>query len=332
MTSGSGSLKSRMARSGSGCAVYVVSAAALAFLIDRYTATRLDGALRPWVGIAAAPFITLGLATVWGVLRGHTRSVRPEALLADATARGLPSRDGPLLSTGVVRTQAWPLKAPLSGTECVAYLYRMYYAVRDSEQGRREVPVYWGQACRPFSVASPGRNVRVAAVPMLIDKPVVMQGEAVLARSRAHIAGTQFEVAKGVIGAIGSAVAIVDDVFSDETCDHGAEVGREISRHWVYDGEPVDPSRLVLEETILAVGATVSVFGPWSAARQAIVPHLDGHDSLIASATAGPAERLLADGAGLPPSIGGAIVTAVVLLGSGAGIVWGALRLFRLAE
>ena len=70
-----------------------------------------------------------------------------------------------MVVTGVARCDGPPLRAPLTGTECIAYQYRMYRKLRtDAEQGTRTEPIWWGMACRPFVVDAGRRAVRVAAI------------------------------------------------------------------------------------------------------------------------------------------------------------------------
>ena len=214
-----GSITNRMKRSSSGCAIYFVLFLGLAYGLDRFTAPYLIAEARPWVGIVAAVFVTLAIGSFWGLLTGYTQGGGSAALLAAAQQSGLPNQDGPLLCAGTVRLDAAfgePLIAPLSGTACAAYFYRMYYVTSNPTERRKEVPVYWGSACVPFRIESASRSVRVAAVPMLDDAPTKMDAESHISRAREYIANTQFEVASGIAGAIGTAFAIVDVIFGEE--------------------------------------------------------------------------------------------------------------------
>lgn len=317
-----GSITNRMKRSGSGCAIYFVVFLGLAYGLDRFTAPHLIAEARPWVGIVAAVFLTLAVGSFWGLLTGYTRGGGSAALLASAQTSGLPDKDGPLLATGTVRLDAAfgePLIAPLSGTPCAAYLYRMYYITSNVTERRKEVPVYWGSACVPFRIESAARSVRVAAVPLLNDAATKMEMESHMARAREYIANTRFELASGMAGAIGTAFAIVNVVLGEEN--------KHYRRDWASKDQPVDPSTLRLEETVLAIGAAASVVGPWSASRRAIVPHIDGWDALSVSATAGPVKEMRVDGVGVPPSTLAGTVTAFGLLAIAAGILWGAITI-----
>jgi hypothetical protein len=182
-----------------------------------------------------------------------------------------------------------------------------------------EVPVYWGQACRPFVIDSSKRVVRVLAVPRLVDAPLKREGEADVERARQWVGATRFERATGLVGALGTALTMADDILTDADA--------ECRRDWMHEGEARDPAALILEETALPVGASASLVGPWSASRRAIVPHVAAAETLGASVTTGPADELLASSAGLPPSRLSAVLFAVVTLAIGAAIVWGATSL-----
>ena len=318
-----GSLKKRLGRSASGCFPYVILYLAVAYGLDQVTAQRLVPEVRPWVGLGAAVFITLGLASIWGLMTGYTRQGGPRGgraqLLANAASPHLPDIDGPLLATGTVQLDSAmgePLTSPISGTACVAYSYRMYYVTASASEHRQEVPVYWGAACLPFRIATHTARVRVLAVPRLSDEPQTLALQPDIDRARAFIATTRFEKAAGVVGALGTAFEAVNAVFAQENA--------AFRRHWQSKAAAPDLATLILEETLLAVGATATVAGPWSATRQAIVPHIEGMDALSVNATTGGAEKLHLDDAGVPPSTLSGVTTALVLLAIGIGILWGA--------
>ncbi len=319
-----GTMKNRLGRSASGCALYFVLFAAVAYGLDRFTGAQLIPEARPWVGVVTALFITLGVASIWALLTGYTRqggSAGTRAqLIANAYTPQLPDKDGPLLVTGTVQLDSAmgdPLTSPIGGTACVAYSYRMYYVTDHATERRHEVPVYWGTACLPFRIASTTVSVRVLAVPRLGHPPQELALEPDIERARAFIATTPFEKKAGIVGTLGTAFEVADALLAQENAAY--------RRDWQRQTQALDPAELILEENVLAVGATASVAGPWSATSQAIVPHIDGMDALSVNATTGEAENIHLDDAGLPPSTLAGVVTALGLLGVGGGILWGAL-------
>lgn len=319
-----GSVSGRMARHAGGCLAYFLLFAGLAWGLDAIVLAGTDEDLRPWAGIAAAVFLTLGLGSLWGIVTGYAKW-NPKGELLAATATGvLPAEDGQVLATGTAKPAGLPLVAPISGVECVAYAYNMHYLSSkydvDGHGMRRpsRVPVYWGQASKPFTVHSPRCAVRVSAVPRLVDEPKVLEGDEALERARAFVRATRFERVDGLAGALGTAVTMLDDVLTDDDA--------QCRRDWTHGGEPRDPGTLILEETVLPVGATISVVGPWSASRRAIVPHAEGDESVGVTATAGRVGKLLSEGGVARPSILSALAFAVVTSAIGGAIIWAAIH------
>ncbi|HQW37168.1 MAG TPA: hypothetical protein PLO00_00550 [Usitatibacteraceae bacterium] len=319
-----GSVSGRLARHAGGCLAYFLLFVGLAWGLDAIALAGIDEDLRPWAGIAAAVFLTLGLGSLWGIVTGYAKW-NPKGELLAATATGaLPAEDGQVLATGTAKPAGLPLVAPISGTECVAYAYNMHYLSSkydvDGHGMRRpsKVPVYWGQASKPFTVHSPRCAVRINAVPRLVDEPKVLEGEEALARARAFVRATRFERVDGLAGALGTAVTMLDDMLTDDDA--------QCRRDWTHGGEPRDPGTLILEETVLPVGATISVVGPWSASRRAIVPHAEGDESVGVTATAGRVGKLLSEGGVARPSILSALAFAIVTSAIGGAIIWAAIH------
>lgn len=307
-------------RTALGCLAYLVIFGALAVAIDRWLAPQVVADACPWLGLVAAAFFTLALGAAWTVVSGwFGRGVSRAAILERAAAGTVPDEDGVALVTGRVRATGAPLLAPLSGTPCVAYTYRMFYVVSGHRGRRQEVPVYWGLACRPFVVDTRLRAVRVMAVPRLVDEPARHAGPDVLTRARRHIADTRFEEAAGLLGALGTVFRTVGVMFGDDDGEHRAD--------YRAAGAVRAPENLLLEETVLPVGASASVAGAWSAARGAIVPQSGSSGGGGVTATTGAVQTLLKHGSPVPPSKVGAAVAALTLAAIGAGILWAGLTL-----
>jgi len=318
--SGHGTSGNTVTRMALGCVGYLLLYAVVAMAVDRWTAPRVVADARPWLGWLAAVFFTLALASAWGVLRGYGRGRDSRAaILARAAAGTLPDGDGLILASGTVRPSGASLHAPLSGTACVAYTYRMYYEARDHRNRRIEVPVYWGQACRPFLIDTPTNAVRIMAVPHLADKVVRRESPEHIARARAYVGATRFDEASGLLGAVGSAITTGTAMFTD---DDG-----ESRFDWKRTGEPRDPSTLLLEESVLPIGATASVAGPWSIDRHAIMPASDAPGGLGVTVTTGPVDTLLGANSQIPASTTTSVVLILVLTAIGVGIVWGGMTI-----
>ena len=312
-----GSVSGRLARHAGGCLAYFLLFAGLAWGVDAIVLAGIDEDLRPWAGIAAAVFLTLGLGSLWGIVTGYAKW-NPKGELLAATATGaLPAGDGQVLATGTAKPAGLPLVAPISGKECVAYLYRMYHVPGGSDDGD-EVTVYWGVASTPFVVESPRLAVRVRAVPRIVDEPAVLEGGEAIERARRHLRSARFETAGGIAGVLGTAFTMLDGILADDDAHY--------RRDWTHGAGPRDPADLILEETLLPAGAEVAVAGPWSASRRAIVSHVEGVELMGASATAGRVGRLLAQGGVTRPSILSALAFAAVTSAIGGAIIWAAIH------
>ena len=109
------------------------------------------------------------------------------------------------------------------------------------------------------------------AVPRLADEATRLASPDDRARARQHVAATRFEeVGADLLGALGTAFERVGEMFAD---DDG-----ESRRDWRRKGDDRDPESLLLEETVLPVGATATAAGWWSTDRQAVVPDWERRD------------------------------------------------------
>ena len=94
-------------------------------------------------------------------------------------------------------------------------------------------------------------------------------------------------------------------------------------RDWQAANIPFGIDALLREETVVPVGATVSVSGRWSAARGVIVPGEMAEGQLGLTLVTGTAEELGRSGRSqLPWSVLSVAVTAALLLLVGGALVW----------
>lgn len=314
-----GGVRGVLSSSATGCAIYLGAMAALWwFLSSGPVLAGVRDDLRPWVTGAASLFLALGLGSFASLLLGYGRGQPSRAeLMARARQGELPAEDGPVVVTGTVRALGAPLEAPLSGTPCTAYWYRMYERVFDHSLRRTvEQPVYWGYAGRPFGLDTAARRVRVMAIPNLLSLVQPLSGDLAVTRARAHRDRTAFVKATGLLGALGTAVTGVDDMLTSEHA--------EVRRDWRSDTDPRDPATLLLEEAVLPIGVTATVAGLWSTDRGAVVASSEGLGPQTVSATVGGPAALAGADVALPHSTTSYVVTAIVLTAIGAAIVWGA--------
>ena len=162
-----------------------------------------------------------------------------------------------MLVTGRVHATAPLLKAPLSGTPCLAYFYRMYRSGHNPDGPDEELPVYWGFASLPFTVETGSRSIAVAAPQLSIPRNR-HHGKAAVARAREYLGAVAAEVRSPRPFLAGDRVLQwMTDIAPDE--DGSAR------RDW-KSGEDQDPGTLLLEELILTPQSEVSVSGRWSPA------------------------------------------------------------------
>ena len=311
------------ARHGAGCFVWLAVYAAVAAALHRYMAPHVVEDARLWVALGAGVFIALGLSNVWQLLMGYgSGDDSRDAQLARAAEGRMPSADGPAVARGTIRALGTPLRAPISGVECVSYMYTMFYEARVGTNTKRiRVPVYWGHASRPFVVDTPAQQVRVLAVPRLLDGAARLHADEDVARARAYVAAAAFEeVGDGLVNAMGSVGEIVAAIFGDEDGEERKDWARAEKR---------DPDTLILEELALAVGQDASVSGNWSVARQALVTSVADREAEPVTVTRGSVERLTGVQGTLPHSRLSVAITAILLIALGAGIVWAAAALGR---
>ncbi len=302
-----------------GCLAYLALAAALTFVIDHATGADVAPVLRPWAALAAAVLLVLGLSSIVELLMGYGRGERSRgSILARARTGEPPADGGPMIVTGNVRQQSgMPLRAPLSGVECVAYDYRIYELVRGYGDGamrhRTTVLHWWGMASLPFIIDAERRAIRVLAMPRVLDAPRTHKTEDVIERARRYVRTTTFED-KSHVGTMASAVTMFGELVSAQ--------GSGVRHDWRRTGTTADPATLLIEEHTLPVGVEVSVAGPWSPKHQAIVPEGVGGDTV--TAVTGGAHLLQTHNSAVPHSALSVGVFAVILLALGTAIAWAA--------
>ena len=312
-------------KTGAGCVVLLVVLAVVSYVIDQTTNPHLPSELRFFVAVPAGMVLTLGLSNIWMLLRGYGQGEASRAAILERAVTGMPpERDGPIVVTGVVRPEGGTLRAPISGVECVAYMYRLYRKQGLRRTRYREVPIYWGYASRAFRLDSPGHAYRVMAFPQIADRPNQYTSPDARERARAYVAATSSEPMDALMGVASSAASIFKEIVNEPSAD--------TRRDWRAANASVDFDKLHMEENSVPVGATVSVSGRWSAERGAIVPGVAAEGQLGVTLVVGPAERLGESGASeLPSSVLSVALTGVVMIALAGATVWLAIS-GRIAE
>jgi hypothetical protein len=300
-----------------GCLAHLAVVAALTVVIDRATGAQVAPVLRPWAGLLASVLLVLGASNFLQLLRGYGQGdASRSALLARATTGEPPAEGGPMLVTGTVRADGPSMRAPLSGTECVAYQYRLYKRVWLGTNRGHSTTVYWGgYAFQPFMVDTGARAVRVGAMPDFVDEPSRDKTDATIQRAREYVQATPFEEIAGVE---------ILSLFGTMLGDRVGEFRAGVRRDWHRADTNPDPGTLKFEEHVLPTGATVSVAGYWLPERSALVPEPGGLGGSPVTVVTGGPRGLLRRNTALPSSAISVAVFGVLLLVLGAALVWAA--------
>jgi hypothetical protein len=306
-----------------GCLAHLVIVAALTVVLDRWTGATVAPVLRPWAAFVAASLLVLGASNFLHLLRGYGRGDGARStLLARATTGEPPADAGPMLVTGRVRADGATLRSPLSGTECVAYQYRLFRRQRFGRSTRRGTTVVWiGYACVPFMIDTTSRAIRVGAMPDLVDDPRRDKTDAEIDRAREYIQITRFDDVSGI-----DLVSVAATMLRESLDEQRASLRRD----WHRAGMTPDPATLHLEEHVLPVGVSASAAGHWSPERQALVPEPGGLGGSPVTITQQSEKVLLRRGTTLPSSAAAVAVFGVLLLVVGGALVW-AMRVGQLA-
>ena len=300
----------------SGCVVLLVLCPVLIVAVHRYLPPE-TGEAHIWFSVASGVLLATGLSSLWLLLTGR---VETRGALMQRAQNAQPPADGEaVLATGRVRAAPPLLTAPLSGTPCVAYFYRMYrLGMAGPDSGpREELPVYWGYASRPLVVDTPSQSIAVAA-PQLSVPRTPHRGNEAVTRARDYIRTVAAEVRSPQrFFAADPVMQWMSDISPDE--DGGAR------RDW-KSGEETDPETLRLEELVLLPEVEVSVHGRWSARRNAVAGG-DGAADVPPKLVLGPAKGL-GVGAGVPPSLFASWVGTLTTIALGVGLIWFAIKMW----
>lgn len=294
----------------SGCAVFLVTCPVLSVAVHRSLPPQ-TGEAHIWFSVASGVLLATGLGNLWLLLTGKVET--RGALMRRAESAELPADGEAVLATGRVRAAPPLLAAPLSGTRCVAYFYRMCRLgmvgpERDTHQ--EELPVYWGYASRPLFVDTAFRSIAVAA-PHLSVPRTPHSGDAAVTRARDYIRSVEAEVRS-------PQRVFAGDPVMQWMSDISPDADGSARRDWKSE-EAVDPETLLLEELVLMPGAEVSVHGRWSARRKALSAG-EGAGDAPPTVALGPAALGLA--AGVPPSLLASWIGTLITIALGLGLIW----------
>jgi hypothetical protein len=212
--------------------------------------------VRVGVLIFAAGNFTVVAISLWGLVFPY-RPINP--------ASGLPrvTRRGRIVAVGE------PLRAPLSGTPCVAYRYTLSQRHR-RQNGRWAMTwIHAGVGSTAWALQQGnGPTLTVRTVTQIVDDGQYLEGPAVIERSRQWVAASSFEPRAGAIGGVGMSIALLADMKDVEV-----SASRPYQRDWVNSQEATDePPIEQWHEAVLPVGATATVVGHLRHGNTFVVP------------------------------------------------------------
>jgi hypothetical protein len=292
------------------CILLLVGCPAFIFVVHRYLPAELGDA-RIWFSVTAGTLLATGLSSLGLLLAGRVETS------ADLIERSQTAAlvDGEMaLVTGRLRASAPLLTAPISGTPCVAYFYRMYKVVRSATTDTsEEIPAYWGYASIPFVVEMSSRSMAVRGAPLFVVPRTLLRGDEAVASAREFIR-TASATARN------PRVVFAGDPVQQWMSGLSSSEDGSARHDWKSDQD--DPSSLNLEESLLLPNGEVSVHGPWSARRNAIAT--DAGRGEVRVAPGRPSEL-----GGLVPRSGTTYwVSTLVTLALGAAVIWFAVNVW----
>ena len=300
-----------------GCIAHLLAIAAVTYGLDQWLGAEVRDVLRPWAALVAATCLVLGLSNVVQLLRGYGQGEGSRRAILARAATGQPPTDGgPMVVTGVARPDAGaPFAAPLSGSACVAYEYRIYKRERIASGRQRRITVIWmGVAVQPFLVDTGGRAIRVLGMPEIVDEASVLSGQpGPVARARDWVHRARFETYSGT-----GLTSVLASLATVRFAVHP----RGYRQDWHREGWEGDPADLRMDEAVVPVGTTISVAGHRSPQHQALVPEPGGLGGSPISIVRGEASGLTSRAGTLPSSAAAVAVFGALLVAAGAALTW----------
>ncbi len=237
--------------------VYVASAAAIAWLLYERFDLPLD---RMWhVSLGAGVFVWIGLT-----LLGAIPEVFRERRSMRACHDGRRPVDGQQVGlVGTIATASPLLRAPLSGTQCLAYKYTISMRQK-SGKNRNVVTMVEGIAIVPSTIATPCGSFKLLAVPTLETGGGLFSGDGAARESTIRNATELLRTAR-----FESPGKVVRGTLERRlTDDNGAF---QCDQNHTTEPIPLDECRF--QEDVIKSGEKVYVYGLYSEQRGGLVPH-----------------------------------------------------------
>jgi hypothetical protein len=237
----------------------------VAFLALWYGAHELFYPPGDWIGAAIVSF---GVALGIGGLRKARLERRDAAIIARPEG---PPQDGKRVAVaGTLEPTDAPLRAPLSGQECLVYDYSISHVpkpppligkTKNSTSQPSPVVDRSGMAMAPCVIRSGVREVRLLAFPGLEGFPDSALDDGRIERARNYIAATKFKE-QSILNAVGQVAKVIEDRSGNLRVDWKMTSHEELENSG-------------FNERLVPVGAKACVVGLYSAKDNAIVPQAD---------------------------------------------------------
>jgi hypothetical protein len=259
------------------------------------------------VGVISGLFLWVAVGSLSGVfLRLRQRKLLAASLAASLA--GVPPRDGAKVAAcGVLVADGPLLAAPLSGTPCVTYDYK----ISRSRNGSSSMPaiIWHGHGLTPSHVETAAGAVRILGCTGFALGSTSLKGPEVVARATKFCAETTF--ADSHWTSMRVSMQNRKELLADDDGAIKADFGAPATRR-------VD-AKDMLEEHVARDQEEVCAFGRYSAERGGLVPDpsaVEGFPVILWTGDASRVRRKIALGAI------GHLVGALATAAAGAGVLW----------
>lgn len=238
-----------------GCLIGLGGWLAQAVLLSALLQWRLQVPLVDTLGVSALAGL-VGWAAM-NLLHAAWQAWRERAAIASGRAGLAPVDGARAVLVGTLEPLGAPLRAPLDGSACLAYDYRI---TEDRGSGRRRTILthFRGSGLAPSVIVTRSGRHRLLTVPDLQASPPTTPSSRHIAAFEAYARSTSFTPAEG-------AAQDLVDRWTDDDGAHRSDV-------CFTPLEKLDLSRCTLAQQQVRPGAPVCVIGSYSAARGGVVP------------------------------------------------------------
>ena len=230
------------------------AAAGFAFFYYFRSLGRIEHESIYWASVAAGLFVMLSLGYAIAI-----KDLAAERSILLEAAKGTPPPDGKWVAVSGRIHSMHSLKAPFTGTDAVAYQYKISRSERVGKS-TSEVTYWEGKALVPSTISTRHGTVRLLSVPTF-DLPVATfsRYQDAVANAREYAANTQFQNVK-------AGTKNLEDEMTDDDGNFRLD-----KRH--YSEKDIEINGCQLTEHHVKQNETVCAFGLYSQQRGGLIPH-----------------------------------------------------------